>query len=633
MRSRPLQLSLLAALAACNGENDDATRPPADLRAELRAQQAPATPDYTDDELAELADSREVREANEPFRPAPAPDESLYVSMPDGARLALDLYYPPGLDRARGRAPTAFIDAWYSRGVEATTAAIELYRSAGFAVAIGDARGFGASFGAQPSFLTPEERADQKEMVAWLAARPWSDGNVAALGLSLSGSTAEALAASGAPALRAAVIRASDFDQYAHNLLPGGIPNPRMLNLVAWLTGWMRGEPCASDLASCAQSGFTPVDADTDLTQLQAALREHSTNVDGAALAGVTFRDDTLGDGSFDQMSAAGHVQELRSAAVPARVSASWLDGATALGALTRFNALPEVPMEIFIGATTHSGALDADPFSVEPFELAQPDAETQYRADAAFVKRVLSGGRVGREIHYYVLGARRWKRSPVWPPHGAHDHTLLLSRGGLVAEERAPRFAEQTYQVDPETSSGTAFNRWASQSNAPVYYGDRRRSPGARLSFDGAPFPRDVELAGAPELCLVLRSDQPDGLVIAYVEDVAPDGRVTYLTEGELRLLHRKTQGAACDPAPGTERSFARADAAQVVPGELMRVELPLLPVAALLRKGHHLRLSLAGADAGTFPLLSDVPAKWTVAYGRGGSSLRVPLKPWSTR
>jgi predicted acyl esterase len=126
------------------------------------------------------------------------------------------------------------------------------------------------------------------------------------------------------------------------------------------------------------------------------------------------------------------------------------------------------------------------------------------------------------------------------------------------------------------------------------------------------------------------------DGTVFAYLEDVAPDGRVTHLTEGELRLIHRKIRGQrgtwGCDPAPGTERSFERADASAVVPGELMRVELPLLPTAALVKRNHRIRLSLAGADAGTFPLVSEAPATWTVSYGgKSGSNLSLPLRRWT--
>ena len=102
-------------------------------------------------------------------------------------------------------------------------------------------------------------------------------------------------------------------------------------------------------------------------------------------------------------------------------------------------------------------------------------------------------------------------------------------------------------------TSTSGPFNRWAAQRGTPIFYGDRRTAPGNRLTFEGATLSEDQELLGSPELCLVLSSDQTVGLIIAYLEDVAPNGRVTYLTEGLLRLLHRKTTGPACDPAPGT--------------------------------------------------------------------------------
>lgn len=128
------------------------------------------------------------------------------------------------------------------------------------------------------------------------------------------------------------------------------------------------------------------------------------------------------------------------------------------------------------------------------------------------------------------------------------------------------------------------------------------------------------------------MRSDQTDGAVFAYLEDVAPDGRVTYLTEGVLRLLHRKTSSGGCNPAPGTERSFSRADAAPVTPGELMHVEIPLLPVAAKIAKGHHVRLSIAGSDADSFPMLTDVPSNWAIMTGGAeGSSLTLPMRAWS--
>jgi putative CocE/NonD family hydrolase len=589
-------------------------------------------PDYTQSELEELAASAEVQAALEPFHDAPPPDESRYVEMSDGVRLAVSLYYPPGLDPEAGSAPVAYVETWYTRAVEARGTAIEHYLAAGFVVAIADPRGFGASFGTLDGVLSEAQRSDQKEMIAWLSEQPWSNGKVAAVGISVSAMHAEAMADSGAPALRAAIIRETEFDQYADNLFVGGVPNGRMHNLISDVLMWMRGDACVEDLALCAYLGLGFVDEDTDQRLLQAALRDHQGNIDPALFGEVIYSDDILGSGTFGDASPIGNIAALQRAAVPARVSASWVDGATAQGALARFNALPNVPMELSIGVTTHLGGLHADPFTREAFTVTRPNADDQFVADTEFVQRVLDGEPIGRSIRYYVLGADAWKTTSQWPPAGVTARKLHFSRTRLQAHAHGPT-REQSYTVDPTTTSGV-FNRWASQSNAPIYYGDRRLTPGRRLSFDADAVHTDMELAGAPELCLALRSDQTDGLVIAYLEDVAPDGRVTYLTEGELRLLHRKTASGGCDSAPGTERSFSREDGAAVTPGELMHVELTLLPVAARIRKGHRLRISLAGADAGNFSTLTETPATWSVAYGgRNGSTLSLPLRRWTNR
>ena len=85
--------------------------------------------------------------------------------------------------------------------------------------------------------------------------------------------------------------------------------------------------------------------------------------------------------------------------------------------------------------------------------------------------------------------------------------------------------------------------------------------------------------------------------------EDVAPDSRVTYLTEGILRALHRKVS----DKQPpykvfGPYHSYEREDAEPLTPGEIATLPITLIPTSVLVRKGHRLRLALAGADASAF-------------------------------
>jgi putative CocE/NonD family hydrolase len=629
-------LSLMAAMA-CSSESDDTTTLDVDSSMPAADQTEPATStseaadvagdDYDSAELEALANDPGVFAMSLPFLEAPASDESIFVTMSDGVRLATNLYFPAGIARDSAALPTVYVDEWYGHNVEAVGTAIDLYRDAGFVVAMVDGRGYGASFGFQDAFLTPRARQDQSEMVDWLSTRPWSNGKVAAVGISLSGDLAAVMTGSGAPNLKAAIIRNADFDEYTTNMFPGGVPNVNMLEAIALgFAVKARGQECVDDLAACALMGVQPVDTDSDLSVLQAAFRDHRDNVAGPALLATIYRDDTLGSGRWSDMTPVEHPD----VQVPARVSASWLDGMTSESALLYFASHPNTPMEIAISATTHMGGLDADPFSRAAFGPARPAPHEAFGADVAFVRRVLSGEAIGRSLTYYVLGADAWQTTGEWPPAGVSEQELALSATALTPTPAASG-TELTYRVDPTATAG-AFNRWASQRGGFIYYGDRRNAAGQRLSFDAAPVARDTELVGAPELCLALATDQADGLVVAYLEDVAPDGRVTYVTEGELRLLHRATRTGDCDPAPGTERSFERADAAPVVPGELMRVEIPLLSTAALVRQGHHLRLSLAGADAGTFPTLTDAPATWTVRVGGpDGSTLRVPSRPWS--
>lgn len=49
------------------------------------------------------------------------------------------------------------------------------------------------------------------------------------------------------------------------------------------------------------------------------------------------------------------------------------------------------------------------------------------------------------------------------------------------------------------------------------------------------------MELAGWPIVVLQMSAATSDPAVFAYLEDVAPDGTVTYITEGQLRAMNRK--------------------------------------------------------------------------------------------
>jgi predicted acyl esterase len=82
------------------------------------------------------------------------------------------------------------------------------------------------------------------------------------------------------------------------------------------------------------------------------------------------------------------------------------------------------------------------------------------------------------------------------------------------------------------------------------------------------------------------------------------------------LRALHRRIADA---PSPlGTEipeHSYRRADALPLVPGEVAELAFDLQPVSYLFRRGHAIRLALAGADRDHFVRMpAEGRVSWTV-------------------
>jgi predicted acyl esterase len=248
---------------------------------------------------------------------------------------------------------------------------------------------------------------------------------------------------SGSSDLHAAVIRAADFDQYATNLFPGGVPNTNMIGAFAGFTHKMRGQACIADRSACTGSGVQPLSFDADLSLLQAAFRDHADNADGNGLIDAEFSDDAIGSGRWPDMTPREHA----SVRVPARVVASWVDGLTADSALMRYASHPNTPMQVVIGTQTHSNGLDGDPFARVPFQPARPLAAQSYADDITFVKDVLSGRAIGRSIRYRVMGTDLWRTSDVWPPSDVRFERLALAPRAIsvIASTLPPRRAGTT--------------------------------------------------------------------------------------------------------------------------------------------------------------------------------------------
>jgi putative CocE/NonD family hydrolase len=578
-------------------------------------------------------------------RPAGAGDHSYYLTMRDGVRIAVSLHFPGGTAPAM-RAPVILIQTRYGRAQEARRGGaprdIDYFLRQGFAVAIVDTRGSTSSFGPRDVEMGPAERKDMDEIIAHLAARPWSNGKVIGYGISYMADTADFATSRPAPALVASIPRQLDFDAYTQGFMPGGVLNKFLLHVWGDYTKAIdlgrspRGEPidCRLRAADCPALFplLQPVDGDEDYHLLRKALggRRRWSAEDYLQ---APFRDDKGANGfSLFDFSPGSALGAIRREAKPAMIWGSWMDATTAAAALARFRSAPDVKMEIWITANNHGHDINADPFlpaRAAPF----PERESQFATVLDFTRRVLDGGTIARRINYQVLGTTEFRQTTVWPPEGLSPVSLYLSGDRSMSRTVPVRAGRISYDVDFDAGTGEN-TRWSTQFGPPPRYPDRREADKRLIAFDSGPLDEDMELAGWPVVDLTVASQSTDPALFAYLEDVAPDGRVTYITEGQLRAIHR----APADPnrlpfdqgpAP---HSFNRADALPVKPGEPMRIRFALNPTAAFIRQGHRLRLAIAGADANVFQRYPEVGSE-RFEFTLGGTTpslIEVQLRPW---
>ncbi len=572
---------------------------------------------------------------------------SLYLTMRDGVRLAVDVYLPRGTGPARGRrVPTILRQTRYHRSMglrwpwrlalggepfdHSTIYAGRRRRflAAGYAWVDVDVRGSGASFGSRLCSWSPDEIRDGAEVVDWIVAQPWSNGRVGATGNSYDGTAAEFLLVNKHPAVRAVAPRFACFDTFADIAFPGGIHND-------WFTAAWREMNGALDrnapwdivgpAARLFVTGVTPVDEDPRGALRDAAVRGHADNYDVHAGALETcFRDDVVSTdpfsaGGLDPQVLAGRVTELRGSiglfsphnylpelqdsGAAVYSYSGWMDGGYAHGAIKRFRSLRNAGSRLLLGPWNHAGGWHYNPFGVPRAARFDHDGELLRFFDL-HLRRERRGVDLRPPVRYYTLVQERWKDADTWPPPGLRSRELYFEADGRLSTAPSPRDeAWDEYRPDRAACTGEG-SRWKCLmgSFAPVWYGDRRHADARLLTYTSEPLPAALEVTGHPQLTVHLACGAQDTRLMAYLEDVDPAGRVSYVTEGVLRLLHRRVSNEPPYVCVVPYHSFKRADALPLVPGEVATVLLDLLPTSYLFRAGHALRIALASADRSHF-------------------------------
>ncbi len=592
---------------------------------------------------------------------------SVYVTMRDGVRLAIDIIRPSAGGVVHSEPlPVLWSHTPYTRasttedggvGPSAIEGWDRMLRLVvhGYVVALVDVRGGGASFGQSEGMFSPTETDDAYEVTEWLADQSWSDGNIGMWGRSYLAITQLLCASRQPPHLKAIFPEMAWWDAY-DVLYPGGILRDDLVGM--WSTG-VRALDLGVPVVAADVRGETtvalpaaPVDEDVGGSMIREARRDHFANRDvWGFVTGHPFRDSTDSEGAevWLDRSPARLRDGIAASGVAIYHYGGWFDGFTRDACLA-FADLPN-PQKLLVDPHFHSDyflagtdAHEADTgLGAQSFHL---DAE-QHRWFDYWLKGIDNGIMDEPPVTYWLLGADAddpWRSANTWPVSGVETHQLFFGTGptgtSLSANDGSlraarPECGSDAHTVDLSTTTGLA-NRFAN-----LYGGEGRTRPVADgwefgypdmavndakgLTYTGEPLGEELELVGHPVLRVWIESDQLVD-VFAYLEAVGPAGFSRYLTEGCLRSRHRAVAeppygylGMPWHPSGGDDMEGAAAQ-----PVEL---GFDLHPIGTVVSAGDRLRVTLTGADRASHePLDADPAPEIRVLFG-GDHPSRIEL------
>ena len=142
---------------------------------------------------------------------------NIMVPCKDGVRLATEVFLPNGLEPGQ-KVPSIVIRTCYGKARDIDRSWHWVTR--GYAFVIQDVRGRSDSDGTLEAFQ--HEREDADDLFNWIAAQPWSDGNIGMWGASYLGYTTTSACTSGNPHLKTAVSEVNVGSPFYDTVRKGG---------------------------------------------------------------------------------------------------------------------------------------------------------------------------------------------------------------------------------------------------------------------------------------------------------------------------------------------------------------------------------------------------------------------------
>ncbi len=511
-----------------------------------------------------------------------------WIVLADGTKIAATIWKP----RTTRKVPVVVEMLPYRRRDGTVFRDHELHpylAGEGVAVCRADIRGTGDSGGILGDEYLPQEQADACEIIAWLAAQDWCNGNVGMTGISWGGFNSLQVAALRPPALKAIITLCSTDDRYADDVhYMGG----------ALLT---ENEMWSNIMLALNSMPPDPQIVGEEWRQIWRRRLE----------ANYSWSEHWLQHQRRDAYWKSGSVCEDFSKIECAVLAVcGWEDSYSS--SVARLLAGLTSPKLAIMGPWTHTFPCRVN-----------PGPQIGYLQEALrWWKHWLCGEETGimREPMYrvWITGEERprpwykdhagkWAAEEHWPSPRIEWQTRFLNSTGLGS---APQDGPDLSMCCPATA-GTDYGRWGGNGGeCPDLAIDQRREDGQSICFDSEVLTEDLTLLGAAEAHLELVVDRALVNIAVRLCDVYPDGTSAVMTYGVLNLSHRSSHEFP-EPCPV---------------GVPFNAVVKLNDFGRTIAKGHRLRLAIQNQF---WFVLWPQPELSTITLTSGASSLRLPVRP----
>ena len=497
----------------------------------------------------------------------------------DGVELSADVWMPS----EGGPFPTIIIRTPYLKTMaigDFTLAGWATYfAERGYAVVMQDTRGRGDSDGDFDFFF--QEGEDGYDTIEWMAAQPWSTGDVCTAGVSYLGTDQWLAAREHPPALKCMVATAA-AGRWMHEL-----PYYGGAWMMAWALDWINSTS-GRNMQSANAAG---IDMDSVYWHRPLLTQDDRMGRD------MPLFNDFLENSTMNEYWQRLHftAEDFRGLDLPVLHVTGWFDGDQP-GAMFYWDGMmahspaadeqyllsgPWGHAETFIGGTLEVGEMTFKPESIV-------DNMVEH---LAFFDHYLKGSADSYDqprARVYVMGAEEWREFDAYPPADAQPTDLFLSSGG-----RANSIAGDGALAWLAPEGDTPPDRFTFDPRRPVpaalgvLPAGEDRTPLQRrddvLVYTSEVIEEAVEIVGKVVVEFHAATDARDTDFVANIMDVYPDGRAVKLgpITGVVRARYRN--------------GFDREEL--LTPGEVARYEIDLGHIAHSFEPGHRIRIDLTSS------------------------------------